>query len=343
MRYKKKISFLFFGLGSIGQRHLINLKKILGNKADFFAYRKIGKKKIIHQKYGNSSKNIEEKYNIKSVKNLKSINSINPDIIFITNPSSLHIRTFLKLKNLKNKYCFIEKPLDSSLKFIKKFENLIKKNNFNTFIGYNLRFHDCVQKILSILKKNNLGKINYASFYYGDSIENWHKYEDYKKSYAAQKKLGGGIVLTSIHELDLMLYLFGNAKYINSHYSKISELKLNVEDFAVSTFENSFNKKKFISTVILNCFQVNPQRYIKIILQKGTIFVDLIKYQIKISTKSTTKKVYFKNDHNLMYLRQLRYFLSLYNKNINVCQKFNHTNAIKTLKIALDIKSKIKK
>ena len=45
MRYKKKISFLFFGLGSIGQRHLINLKKILGNKADFFAYRKIGKKK----------------------------------------------------------------------------------------------------------------------------------------------------------------------------------------------------------------------------------------------------------------------------------------------------------
>ena len=39
---KKKINILFFGLGSIGQRHLRNLKKILNNKANFYAYRKTG-------------------------------------------------------------------------------------------------------------------------------------------------------------------------------------------------------------------------------------------------------------------------------------------------------------
>ena len=41
----KKIYCLFVGLGSIGQRHIRNLKKILGKNANFYAFRK---KKMLH-------------------------------------------------------------------------------------------------------------------------------------------------------------------------------------------------------------------------------------------------------------------------------------------------------
>ena len=37
---KRKTNILFIGLGSIGQRHLRNLNKILSNNASFYAYRK---------------------------------------------------------------------------------------------------------------------------------------------------------------------------------------------------------------------------------------------------------------------------------------------------------------
>ena len=40
-------------------------------------------------------------------------------------------------------------------------------------------------------------------------LPDWHPYENYKESYAAKKELGGGVVLTSIHELDYLYWLFG--------------------------------------------------------------------------------------------------------------------------------------
>ena len=34
--------------------------------------------------------------------------------------------------------------------------------------------------------------------------------KNYKQSYASRKDLGGGVVLTCAHEIDLSNYLFGN-------------------------------------------------------------------------------------------------------------------------------------
>ena len=56
----KKLKILFFGLGSIGQRHLINLHRILGSRADFYALRKTRNKYIIKSSK-KSSVDIEKK------------------------------------------------------------------------------------------------------------------------------------------------------------------------------------------------------------------------------------------------------------------------------------------
>ena len=106
---KKKIKILFFGLGSIGQRHLFNTIKLLKNNVEIFAFRKIKKKFIIPKKGIKLSGDIEKKFNIKLFDHITQIKNKDVDIIFITNPSSLHLNTILKLKNLKNKYIFIER------------------------------------------------------------------------------------------------------------------------------------------------------------------------------------------------------------------------------------------
>jgi hypothetical protein len=67
----------------------------------------------------------------------------------------------------------------------------------------------------------------------------------------------------------MMLDLFGNAKLLRSHCDNLSPLKSNVEDFSLSFYKDFLFKKKVISLVILDFFQINKERYIKIVCDNG--------------------------------------------------------------------------
>ena len=337
---KKKINILFFGLGSIGQRHLRNLKKILPNKTKIFAHRVTEHTPLLDNKGNKTSGSIEKKFNISNIDNLNFIDKYNIDIVFITNPTSLHIKTILKLKKLKNAYLFIEKPLDASLKNYKNFLNFIKKNKLQAFVGYNMRFHPGYLKIKKIVKERNFFKhINYSIFKCSENIKNNHSYEDYKKSYASRKDLGGGVCLTNIHEIDLMIDLFGDAQLIKSHSDKISDLKINVEDFSMSLYKNFLFKKKLISLIILDFFQINKERYIKIVCDKGELFLDLNNNYLKIMKKNKVKIFNFVKEKNLMYMNELNFFLNLFKQGKKIPDQYNEKNAYKSLKLALKIKT----
>ena len=335
----KKINCLFVGLGSIGQRHIRNLRKILGKNINFYAFRQIKNVPLINKNGEKIKGSIEEKHNIKLIDKLDKIYRENIDLVFITNPSSLHIETVLNLKNLKNSYIFIEKPLDSNLQKIKELKYFLKKSNNKIFVGFNLKLHPGYLKLKDIINKNKtLGKLNYSIFKYGENLKNFHKYEDYKTSYASKKSLGGGVCLTSIHEIDMMLDLFTHSKVVNYHSDNISNLKIDAEDFSVSTHKNFFLKNKILSIIILDFFQANTERYIKLIFEKGEIFLDIHRFQLTITTSKSSKKYIFKKDKNLMYIDEIKIFLNLFKKNKKIPINFSLENAIKSLEIAIKIK-----
>lgn len=336
---KKKINILFFGLGSIGQRHLRNLKKLLGKKANFYAYRKTKHVPLLDD-LGNKIKgNVEKKFRISLVSNLNLVKKYNINLIFITNPTSFHINTVLKLKKLKNVYIFIEKPIDSSFKKKNIFLNFIRKNNINVFVGYNMRFHPGYIKLKEILKNKKIfKKIYYAIFKCGENIKDYHRYEDYKISYAAKKNLGGGVCLTNIHEIDMMLDLFGKATLLRSYKDKISKLRLNVEDFSFSMYKNYFLGQKLVSMIILDFFQTNKERYIKIIAEEGEIFLDFNNYFLKIIKKGKTKTFNFMKNKNSMYINELKLLLNFFKNKKKIPNQYNEKNAFESLKLALKIK-----
>jgi len=338
---KKNINILFFGLGSIGQRHLRNLKKLLKNNVNFYAYRKTKNVPLLNSHGNKTNGNIEEKFKISLISNLNFVESHNIDIVFITNPSSLHLDTVLKLKKLRNAYIFIEKPIDASLKKNKIFLQHVKKNKLQVFVGYNMRFHSGYEKLKSILKKGNIFKeIYYVIFKCSENIKDHHSYEDYKVSYAAQKKLGGGVSLTNIHEIDMMLDLFGNAKILRSYKDKLSRFNLNVDDFSLSFYKNYFLGKKLVSLIILDFIQSNKERYIKVVAKGGEIYLDLNKFTLKIINKNKNKnKVFnFVRNKNLMYMNELKFFLNYFQKKKRIPANYNETNAFKSLELALKIK-----
>ncbi len=55
-------------------------------------------------------------------------------------------------------------------------------------------------------------------------------YEDYRTSYAARADLGGGVVLTQIHDYDLAWWLFGAPRTVTATGGHLSDLEIDVED-----------------------------------------------------------------------------------------------------------------
>ena len=139
----------------------------------------------------------------------------------------------------------------------------------------------------------------------------------------------------------MMLDLFTKSKVINFHSDNISNLKIDVEDISISTYKNFFLKKKILSIIILDFFQVNTERYIKLIFEKGEIYLDLHRFNLSIIKQKNFKKYSFKKNKNSMYLKELEIFLDLYKKNKKVPESFSLENAIKSLKLALKIKKKL--
>ena len=100
------------GKGSIGVRHAKIFKK-LGCEIYFLRSFK-------------NLKNYQLNFKFYELNNFKNIENLNFDLIVISNPSSLHVKTFEKYINFSKNF-FIEKPISTDLKKFKKIYFINKK------------------------------------------------------------------------------------------------------------------------------------------------------------------------------------------------------------------------
>ena len=331
---KKNIKIIFFGLGSIGQRHLQNISKVISSP-DLYCFKKNQNDNLIKNGKKYDKINVLKKYKVKKITNISKLKSINFDYAFICNPSSLHIKYAILLAKL-GVNLFIEKPLSNSLKDVKKLERIIKKKNIKCMLGFNLRYNDCYKYIKNKLKdKTFFGKIYKVDLFNGEFLPNYHPYEDYRKSYASKKNLGGGVLLTQIHELDLILSLFGKPKKIYSYCNKISNLKIDVEDNVDSIM---VMKNKIILNLHLDYITIPSTRYLRIYGYDKNLYWDYYKNQIEIYDKKLMKlkKISFKKlNRNLMFEKEIKDFI---NSKTLSSDLPNIKTGIETLKLALSIK-----
>ena len=287
---------LIIGYGSIGKRHTNNLISL-------------GINDIII-----CSKNKEAlKLKNKKIKIFTSINEAlkeNPDISIICNETSLHVKTALKLAE-NNSHLFIEKPLSNSLKNIPNLVKIIKNKKLITMVGCNMRFHDGIKQIKKLIEKNEIGRIFSVIVENGSYMPDWHPWEDYRISYASRKQLGGGVILTQIHELDYLYWFFGKISEVFSFSEKLSDLQLDVEDHSASILKF---KNKIIAEVHLDYFQKPNVRHCKIIGTKGKIVWNWENNHLQVyknkENKFSTKHFEKKFDRNKMYYQELKYFLN---------------------------------
>lgn len=303
---------LFCGLGGIGQRHLRNLRAVLGDELEVHAYRvrrqriKLQDNLTIEQ-----GADLEADYGVIVHTDLGEALAARPQAVYICNPNSLHVPVALQCVKA-GVPVFMEKPLASDLQGIDELQALVEQQQLLFYVGYNFRFHPGLQRLKALIESRHFGNIIRVSAEIGEYLPNWHKYEDYRQMYAARADQGGGVILAQIHEMDLIYWFFGLPQSIVCYGGKLSNLEIDVEDTATSLMHYQGEHGAFPIHLHQDFIQRPPVRMFKIIGDAGSAQIDLINLRLDVYDaegqllEHSDFAGFVRND---MFLEQARHFI----------------------------------
>ena len=265
---------LIIGFGSIGKKHFLALR---GLKCEVAVLSK------------SCEKNEFEGQKFTLFRNFSEIQPNEFELFIIANITTSHFKTLKTIdKAVQNKIILVEKPVFERFKPYKSNQNKI-------IVAYLLRFNPILIALKGLLKEGikNGEKPYFASFECHSYLPNWRDL-DYTKNYSAKKELGGGVVLDLSHELDLAFWLFEKLRLEFAQIAKISELKINSDDFSFFALKSKDKTKIHIT---LSYFSKFNSRQIRIHTQKKSYKADLINNFIEIYDKGgLVQKMDFKSD-----------------------------------------------
>lgn len=286
---------LVIGCGSIGERHIQNLKAL--SAGDIIAC-DTDRKRLSA---------IGKKYKIQTCTDLERAFNKNVDAALVCTPPNTHIPIARKIVE-RGAHVFIEKPLSNSLKGARELIELAKKKKLVVFVGYNLRFHPGLNLVKKILDRGEVGRVLSARAEFGQYLPDWRPWQDYWRSYTAKRKLGGGIILDGSHELDYIRWLLGEVEEVSCVAGKVSRLEVDVEDTAEITLKL---RSGAVVGVHLDFVRRDYTRNCELIAEEGSIIWSYPDRLVKVYSARGKRWRTFRvgGVPNEMYVREMKHFL----------------------------------
>ena len=294
-----ELRILLVGYGSIGRRHLANLRRI---------------EPAAHITIWHQHSKPQDTATVPSpadcvVYSLEDALDTQPNAALITNPASRHIETGLALAQ-QGIHLFIEKPLSNTLHGVDELLDLCRQRGLVLMVGYNFRFYRPLQVMRQALIEGRIGRIVALRAEVGQYLPDWRPGKDYRQNVSARRDLGGGAVLELSHELDYVRWLVGEIKTVSAQVGCLSDLEIDVEDTAeiILQFSNGV-----IGSVHLDMVDRATTRTCRIIGTEGTLTWDGMSHRVQLFSAATdtwsdlhpAKAI----DRNEMYVAELRHFL----------------------------------
>ena len=165
---------LIIGCGSIGERHLHNIKKI--------GIKDIGILDVNKTRVNNLSK----KYSVKKFYDLDSALSFKADFSIICTFPESHISIANSCIN-SGSHIFIEKPLSTNLKGVIPMLKKAKTKKLKVAVGYNLRFDKGINLLKQKLQRKEIGRPLSILIKFGHNIKFWRPGTNYRNHYILKK------------------------------------------------------------------------------------------------------------------------------------------------------------
>lgn len=291
------MKFLIVGCGSIGQRHLKNLKELSAGELLAFDTNE------------DRMREAESKHGARTFPSFEEALAQRPDAILVCTPTSRHLDYALAALH-HNCHLFVEKPISHSMDGLDELIRAASSRNRIVLVGCNFRFESGIKQTRQLIEEGKVGKVLFAQAEFGQYLPDWHPWEDYRHGYSAQKALGGGIIFDSIHELDYLYWFFGKVKETYCVADKLSRLEIDVEDTAeiILRFASGI-----LARVHLDYIQRDYHRSLKIVGEDGMVTWNFGDNSLRwYSTTDTMWHNLAKEappDTNEMYVAEMKHFI----------------------------------
>ena len=292
------MKLLVIGCGSIGKRHLRNLNalgidQLVACDPDPNRLSGLSGQPGVCSLYQDYTEAFQRHRDVKAA--------------LICTPTNLHITPALFLAQ-QGVHLFIEKPLSDTWDGVDELVGIAKSNQIITMMGMCYRFHPGLLRIKALIEGARIGKVYSATEFAGQYLPDWQPDRDYRGSYTAQRALGGGVILSSIHSLDYARWLFGEITHIACYSGRHSDLAIDVEDMVSFTMSSS---RGVLVEIHLDFLQRAKLHRMVVVGERGTIEWDFMANHMRIlEPGKPAESIGYEFQINDMYTAELREFLS---------------------------------
>ena len=291
----KHYKIAFVGLGSIATRHLKNVTTILSSRGDTYSI------DLYRSQMRPFPEELAPLMNDVFLYADKIPAERQYDVVFVTNPTSMHYDTLEKFcENTKS--FFIEKPVfdrtDVDEAIFQKLEGI------KCYVACPLRYNAVLQYVKDNVDLDQVYSIRAISSSY---LPDWRPGQDYRNTYSAHKDLGGGVSIDLIHEWDYLTWLFGMPNECQSLINRVSNLEIDSDDLAIYIGRND----KTTFELHLDYFGRQTQRTLDLFTADDTIHCDLIAGTVSYLKKGETIRQ--ESERNSFQMAEIAHFIEIIN------------------------------
>jgi predicted dehydrogenase len=291
--------YLIVSLGSIGRRHLSNLRRLRPDSH-------IGVLRL------NSRPSSEHEPGGADVQftSIEDAVAFRPLGAVIASPASSHLQIAAPLIEAGIPV-LIEKPIADTCTGLRELIDESIKRNAPIMTGYNLRFLPSLREAKRLLDRNVIGPVLGVRAEVGQYLPDWRPASHYQEAVSAKRTLGGGALLELSHEIDYLYWIFGLPDRITARGGRYSNLEIDVEDMATLCLE--YDSPSRLVNIHLDFLQRSPTRTCKFIGERGTLVWNGITDRLDLfdAEKGVWEHIetFVQPDRNQMYLDELTHFL----------------------------------
>ena len=312
----KHYNIAFIGLGSIAKRHIKNVCDYVlscGNTFSIDLYRSSIDRPIAEEILPFVDKSYLYSGEVQ----------MDYDMVFITNPTSLHLEAALKFRP-HTKSLFIEKPVFNGFEIDDAI--ITKLDEIPSYVACPLHYNP----VLQYVKQNiDLSKVISVRAMSSSYLPDWRSGQDYRQTYSAHADLGGGVDIDLIHEWDYLTWIFGMPTICQAIVGKYSALEIDSNDTALYVAKNNLMTYE----LHLDYFGRKTQRTLDIFSQDDTIQCDLIAGTISYLKEGKTIKV--NAERNAFQMAEIKHFFDIVERRIENDSNVEH--GVKVLKLTKGI------
>lgn len=210
-----RLTIAVCGFGSIGRRHAANVAR-LGAKVVVAAHSPVKAEALCRRLGYRNSPDLAEAISL-------------ADAVIVATPTDQHMVVAMRAARAR-KAIFLEKPIAATRVGVKELVDLSR--GLVIEVGCQLRAHPALRTLARELGHGRGGRILAFRGCVGQRLDQWRPGVDYRQSYSADARRGGGALLDLIHEIDLVEWLCGPIERVAARMSQLSDLKLRAEDLA---------------------------------------------------------------------------------------------------------------